>query len=312
MGIQLEVYRIDKDLPLPKYETRGSVAMDLIARADCRISVGDIGRIPANVIVRVPQGYVLEILPRSSTPMKMGLVQPHSVGIIDQDYCGPDDEIRVQVWNITNEDVVVPRGTKIAQAILRPVAKVLWWERDLPPASVSRGGFGSTDEELPKYFAEGEEVSILDLIKERAKGAQWATVATVGRMDIRTLRRLRETKEWEEQANLYLREKGEEATTQLLTDLGVILEEAIDTQSENTSIPSGVSIKDLIVERDGGATWATVAKSAGMDVKSLRRRRKTAEWKRQVKSYLIEKGLVTSNENQKLLGVVKSFGGGSQ
>lgn len=304
MGIQMQVYRIDKDLPLPQYETEGSVAMDLIAREECRIVVGDIARVPANIIVRVPYGYVLEILPRSSTPTKMGLIQPHSVGIIDQDYCGPDDEVKVQVWNITNEDVVIPRGAKIAQAILRPVAKVLWWESESPPSSVNRGGFGSTDEDLPRYFAEGEEVQILDLIKERAKGATWATVAKVGRMDVKTLRRLRRTDEWEKQADLYIREKGEEPTTQLLSDLGVLLEEETSTDESLNNYEPRPPIKVLVARRAQGDTWKSIAKAANLSVKELRALRKTKDWGTATHDFLYENGERVTIDAQKRLGFI--------
>jgi dUTP pyrophosphatase len=80
---------------------------------------------------------------RSSTPRRKGLLVPHGVGIIDQDYCGPEDEIRVQVLNFTSWPVVVERGERIAQAILVSIARAEFVEStDLPVES--RGGFGST------------------------------------------------------------------------------------------------------------------------------------------------------------------------
>ena len=86
----------------------------------------------------------LLILPRSSTPRKKSLVFPHSIGLIDQDYCGKEDEILIQVYNISEKDVVVERGERIAQGLFVQTQKIEFEEveaREHP----SRGGFGSTD-----------------------------------------------------------------------------------------------------------------------------------------------------------------------
>ena len=83
------------------------------------------------------------IAARSSTPRKKGLFVPHGVGIIDQDYCGPEDEVKVQVWNPTDREIVVERGERIAQAILVRIEKANWHESATTQAT-TRGGFGST------------------------------------------------------------------------------------------------------------------------------------------------------------------------
>jgi len=94
------------------------------------------------VIVKVPEGYMLMIVPRSSLPRKKALVCPHSVGIIDQDYCGPEDELLVQVQNISDHPVVIERGERIAQGIFVKVDTAEWEE--VEANGKSRGGFGST------------------------------------------------------------------------------------------------------------------------------------------------------------------------
>ena len=98
--MQVSLQRVDPSLPLPQYESRGAVGFDLITRETTVIESGKIALVPGNVIVKVPQGYALMIVPRSSLPRKKGLVCPHSIGIIDQDYHGEKDEILVQVQNI--------------------------------------------------------------------------------------------------------------------------------------------------------------------------------------------------------------------
>ncbi len=142
--MKVAIKRIDVSLPLPVYETNGSVGFDLLTRAETLIKPREIGLIPTNVIVKVPKGYMLLVAARSSTPRKKGLLIPHGIGIIDHDYCGPNDEVLVQVYNFTEKDVVIQRGEKIAQGVLVKIGKASWREKGILKKT-SRGGFGSTD-----------------------------------------------------------------------------------------------------------------------------------------------------------------------
>ena len=139
----IHIQRIDKSLPLPRYATSGSVGFDLIARETTIIPKDSIVLIPSNVIVETPPGYMLVIASRSSTPRKKGLTQPHGIGIIDQDYCGPTDEIKIQMYNFSDQDVTVEKGEKIAQGVFVHVSKFDFEEVD-QIKDASRGGFGST------------------------------------------------------------------------------------------------------------------------------------------------------------------------
>ncbi|HET8631837.1 MAG TPA: dUTP diphosphatase [Thermomicrobiales bacterium] len=141
--LRVRIARVDPDLPLPAYETPGAVGFDLLARVATTVPPGGIARIPANVIVETPPGYMLLVAARSSTPAKKGLSVPHGIGIVDQDYCGPDDEIRLQVYNFTAEPVTIARGERLAQGVFVRVDRAVWEEI---PASdrPTRGGFGST------------------------------------------------------------------------------------------------------------------------------------------------------------------------
>src|SRR6266581_7811306 len=142
--LQVAIKRIDADLPLPTYATTGSVGFDLLCREDTEVAPCKLGLIPGNVIVRTPPGYMLLITLRSSTPRRKGLLIPHGVGIIDQDYCGEGDEIMLQVYNFRDELVTVERGERIAQGMFVPIARATWHEGD--EVGQGRGGFGSTGE----------------------------------------------------------------------------------------------------------------------------------------------------------------------
>lgn len=142
--MNVRIQRIDQTLPLPVYETGGSVGFDLLAREETIVQPGSIILIPSNVIVAVPQGYMLMVASRSSTPRKKNLTPPHGFGVIDHDYCGPQDEIKIQVYNFGTTPVTIARGEKIAQGIFVRVDKCIFEEVD-HIKNESRGGFGSTD-----------------------------------------------------------------------------------------------------------------------------------------------------------------------
>jgi len=146
----VRIVRLDKSLPLPKFETTGAVAFDLIARIETVVPSKEIVLIPSNNIIDIPQGYALVVAPRSSTPRKTGLIFPHSIGIIDQDYCGPEDEIMIQVYNPDTRDVVIKRGDKIAQGMFVRVDKAEWEETE-EVKNINRGGFGTTDKKVDNY-----------------------------------------------------------------------------------------------------------------------------------------------------------------
>ena len=140
--LHVTIKRIDASLPLPTYATAGSVGFDLVCREETEIAPRKLGYIPGNVIVQTPPGYMLLLTLRSSTPRRKGLLVPHGVGVIDQDYCGEGDELMIQVYNFRDEAVTIQRGERIAQGMFVPVTRVVWDEVD--SVGKGRGGFGST------------------------------------------------------------------------------------------------------------------------------------------------------------------------
>jgi dUTP pyrophosphatase len=94
-------------------------------------------------VISVPNGYFLAIIARSSTPLKRGLVIPNAVGVVDSDYCGPSDEVKIQVMNVTDLPVVVRRGDRLAQGLILAAPRVEWVEAT-ETTGQSRGGFGTT------------------------------------------------------------------------------------------------------------------------------------------------------------------------
>ncbi len=141
--MRLRKKRLDPTVPLPAYATDEAAGFDLAASHDVAVPPGAIALVRTGLVIEVPSGHCLAIVARSSTPLKRGLLVANGVGIVDADYAGPDDEVMVQVLNVTAAEVQVRRGDRLAQGIILPAPRVRWHEvaeiRD-----VTRGGFGAT------------------------------------------------------------------------------------------------------------------------------------------------------------------------
>ena len=140
--MKIRIRRIDKTLPLPVYHTGGAVAFDLSARETVVVESRSLGFIPLNVAIQVPEGHMILLAPRSSTP-KRGIFFANSVGIMDRDYCGNNDEYKALVYNYTDLPVTIERGERIAQGIVLKTDAVEFEEVD-DLGTPDRGGFGTT------------------------------------------------------------------------------------------------------------------------------------------------------------------------
>jgi dUTP pyrophosphatase len=140
----VRIVRLDPSVPLPRYETAGAAGFDLASSADRTIAPGEVALIPTGLVIEVPAGHFLGIFARSSTPLKRGLIVANGVGVVDSDYCGPADEIKIQVLNVTTRTVEVKRGDRIAQGVLIAFTRAEWKE-EASASRPSRGGFGTTD-----------------------------------------------------------------------------------------------------------------------------------------------------------------------
>ncbi len=141
--MKVKILRKNSSVPLPTYTTAGAVAFDLAADEDMVVPSGEVRLVPTGVVVSVPAGCMLMLAARSSTPLKRGLMLPNGIGVIDQDFCGPDDELKIQVYNFSKDPVEVKRGERIAQGIFVRMERAEWSEGERMPEE-NRGGFGST------------------------------------------------------------------------------------------------------------------------------------------------------------------------
>lgn len=141
--MRLKIKRLDAGVGLPEPATGGAAAFDLASAVDVDIPPRSIRLVGTGLVIAVPDGYFLGIFARSSTPLKRGLMVANGVGVVDADYCGPADEIKIQLLNFTDAPVPIKRGDRLAQGIVLPCPRIEWEE--VAEMSVpTRGGFGST------------------------------------------------------------------------------------------------------------------------------------------------------------------------
>ncbi len=132
------------DLALPAYATEDSAGMDLLAAIDADITLKPLERklIPTGLAIALPQGYEAQVRPRSGLALKQGIGVVNAPGTIDADYRG---EVGVILINLSNEDVTITRGMRIAQMVIAAYTRARWNEVPaLPETARGAGGFGST------------------------------------------------------------------------------------------------------------------------------------------------------------------------
>lgn len=152
MSVPVAIRRLpgrDPALPLPSYATAGAAGLDLLANlapadraAGLTLAPGARALVPTGLAVAIPEGYELQVRPRSGLALRHGLALVNSPGTVDSDYRG---EIGILAVNLGADPVTLTHGMRVAQAVLAPVARLAWVERDsLDESARGAGGFGST------------------------------------------------------------------------------------------------------------------------------------------------------------------------
>ena len=145
--IKVKVKRLNpdfNDIELPKYSTQGSAGMDIRAAVEDKfiLKAGEVGLVPTNLVVEIPEGYEIQVRPRSGLAVKHGIGILNSPGTIDSDYRG---EVKIIMMNFGKEDFVIKRGDRIAQLVLSKVYRAALEENsDLLKTKRGEGGFGHT------------------------------------------------------------------------------------------------------------------------------------------------------------------------
>ncbi|MEA1786653.1 dUTP diphosphatase [Arenibacter sp. GZD96] len=129
---------------LPHYETLAAAGMDVRAHLDAPISLAPLARavVKTGLFIELPLGYEAQVRPRSGLAAKNGITVLNAPGTIDADYRG---EIGVILINLSNTEVVINHGERIAQLVIAKHERATWIPvTELSASSRGQGGFGST------------------------------------------------------------------------------------------------------------------------------------------------------------------------
>ena len=142
--IKVLIKKLNQSVQLPSYKTNGASGMDLMAYIEKPINLepGKSCLIPTGLSVAFPQEYEIQIRPRSGLAAKNNISVLNTPGTIDSDYRG---EIKIILFNHSNENFIINNNDRIAQMVLTPIIKMELEEtNELPESIRGEGGFGST------------------------------------------------------------------------------------------------------------------------------------------------------------------------
>jgi dUTP pyrophosphatase len=142
--IDIRVKRLahGEGLPLPGYATAGAAGLDIVAAESLTLAPGGRHAVATGFAVAVPEGYEVQVRPRSGLALKHGVTCLNTPGTVDSDYRG---EVKVILANLGAEPFEIVRGERIAQLVPAPVLRARFEEvADLDDTARGAGGFGST------------------------------------------------------------------------------------------------------------------------------------------------------------------------
>lgn len=129
-------------LPLPAYATAGAAGMDVVAAEDLVLAPGTRAAVATGFAIAIPEGFEVQVRPRSGLALKHGVTCLNTPGTIDSDYRG---EVKVILANLGAEPFAIERGDRIAQLVPAPVQRAILQEvESLESTARGAGGFGST------------------------------------------------------------------------------------------------------------------------------------------------------------------------
>jgi dUTP pyrophosphatase len=129
-------------LPLPSYASAGAAGLDVVAAESLSLAPGQRHPVAIGFALAIPEGYEVQVRPRSGLALKHGITCLNTPGTIDSDYRG---EVKVILANLGGEAFEIVRGERIAQLVPAPVLRARFEEvEELDETGRGAGGFGST------------------------------------------------------------------------------------------------------------------------------------------------------------------------
>ncbi|GGD58764.1 dUTP diphosphatase [Erythrobacter arachoides] len=142
VAVQIKRLPHGEGLALPVYATAGAAGMDVVSAVAATIRPGERHAVATGFALAIPDGFEIQVRPRSGLALKHGITVPNAPGTIDSDYRG---ELKVILINHGPDPFVIERGDRVAQLVLAPVTQAAWNEvEDLADTARGAGGFGST------------------------------------------------------------------------------------------------------------------------------------------------------------------------
>jgi dUTP pyrophosphatase len=142
IGIRLKRLPHGEGLPLPAYASAHAAGMDVVAAESVALAPGARHAVATGFAIAIPEGYEVQVRPRSGLALRRGITCLNSPGTIDADYRG---EVKVILANLGDQVFEVIRGERIAQLVPAPVLRARFAEADeLDETDRGGGGFGST------------------------------------------------------------------------------------------------------------------------------------------------------------------------
>jgi len=142
--IRIAVKRLPhgEGLPLPAYATAGAAGLDVVAAEELTLAPGARHAVATGFAMAIPEGFEVQVRPRSGLALRHGVTCLNTPGTIDSDYRG---EVKVILANLGDEPFAIRRGERIAQLVPAPVQRAAMDEvSDLDNTVRGTGGFGST------------------------------------------------------------------------------------------------------------------------------------------------------------------------
>lgn len=138
----LKIKKLVEDAIIPEYKTKGAAGMDVCSVEDVTLQPMEFKIVKTGLAMAIPNGYEVQVRPRSGMACKLGVTVINTPGTIDEDYRG---EVGVGLINLSQTEKFIEKGTRIAQLVVNKVEQpVIEVVQELDETERGAGGFGST------------------------------------------------------------------------------------------------------------------------------------------------------------------------
>ncbi|MFA5946379.1 MAG: dUTP diphosphatase [Patescibacteria group bacterium] len=139
--MEINIRRLSPDVPMPEYKTPGACGFDIASIEEVTLQPGERKKIRTGLVVQVPDGHVLLLFPRGSNAKK-GIRIANGTGVVDMDYCGPEDEIFAFMHNFGQEAYKIEKGERVVQGVIVPIVRPKFVDGEMN--AKNRGALGTT------------------------------------------------------------------------------------------------------------------------------------------------------------------------